>query len=94
LLTSAEKRALKARGNRLAVRVILSERELTDAAVEHVRTAFGRDDLLKVRVNTKDREICASILSQLAQRVPCEIVQRVGRAALLYRAPHGEIADR
>ena len=94
MLTSAEKRELKARGNRLDARVTLSERDLSDTAIDHVRRAFGHGDLLKVRVNTRDREICAVVVTKLAERVPCEIVQRVGRVALLYRTPLANPADR
>ena len=42
-------------------------------------------DLLKVRISTDDREECDRVAEELAARLPCQLVQRVGRVALLFR---------
>jgi RNA-binding protein len=85
-LSSRERRALAARGNRLKASVIIRADELSDATVAHVRNAFGEKELLKIRINTDDREECSRVAVELAARVPCELVQRIGRVALLYRS--------
>ena len=85
LLSSGERRALAARGNRLKANVIVRADELSETTVAHVRTAFGKRDLIKVRISSDDREECARAAEELAERIPCELVQRVGRVALLYR---------
>jgi RNA-binding protein len=95
VLSSAEKRELATRGHHLKAHVNVGGGELSDAAVEHVRKAFGDKDLLKVRVSTDDRDECTTTARQLAERVPCELVRVMGRVALLYRAgaegdPNGE----
>lgn len=84
-LSSKERRELAAKGNRLKARVIIGGDELSDASVAHVRQAFGAQTLLKVRISTDDRERCAQVAQGLAERIPCELVGRVGRVALLYR---------
>jgi len=84
-LSSAERRTLAARGNRLKAHVIIRAEELSDAAVAHVRQAFGTSELLKVRISTDDRAACDRAALRLGALVPCEIVQRVGRVVLLYR---------
>ncbi len=84
-LTSGQRRALKARGNRIKASVTISAEDLSEAAVEHVRRAFARRDLIKVRLVTDDRELCDRAAAELARRVPCHLVQRIGRVALLYR---------
>ena len=84
-LSSRERRALAARGNRLKANVAIQAGELSDATVEHVRRAFGRNELIKVRISTDDREECSQAARELAERIPCALVQRVGRVALLYR---------
>lgn len=86
MLSSGEKRALATKGHHLKARVSIAGGELSDAAVEHVRKAFGDKDLLKIRISTDDRDECATTALLLAERVPCELVQVVGRVALLYRA--------
>ena len=85
-LSSGQRRELAAQGNRLKANIILRADELADSAIEHVRRAFGERELIKVRFSTDDRDECKQAAEALAQRVPCEVVQRVGRVALLYRA--------
>ena len=84
-LTAKDRRRLAADGHRLDPRVTLAEADVSDNVVAQVDAFLRREPWLKVRVNTKDREICAAILSQLTERVSCEVVQRIGRVALLYR---------
>jgi RNA-binding protein len=86
-LSSAERRALAAQGHRLKAHVIIRADELSDAVLAHVRRAFGERELLKVRISADDREQCLRAAQELAERIPCELVQRVGRVALLYRPP-------
>lgn len=84
-LSSTQRRALAARGNRLKVCVIIGAGELSEATVTHVRQALTGKELIKVRISTDDRQECARAALELAERIPCELVQRVGRVALLYR---------
>jgi RNA-binding protein len=77
---------LAAKGNRLKASVIVRAGELSDSAVDHVRNAFGEHELIKVRFSTNDRNECIQAANGLAERIPCELVQRVGRVALLYRS--------
>ncbi len=83
-LTSAQRRALAARGNRIKASVTIAD-TLSDSVVAHVRKAFGKRDLIKVRIATEDREVFAQTAAELAERIPCVLVQRIGRIALLYR---------
>lgn len=91
-LTSAQRRALAASGHALTPALTLGETDVSDSAIEHVRRQFGAHELIKVRVNTRDRHVFATVIEQVAAKAPCEIVQRVGRVALLYRPapPSGE----
>lgn len=84
-LSSGERRTLAAKGNRLKAQVIIRAGQLSEAMVAHVRQAFGQKELIKVRLSTDDRQECARAAEELAQRIPCELVQRVGRVVLLYR---------
>jgi RNA-binding protein len=87
-LTPKQRRQLAATGHRLKPSIVLGEQDVTDAVTEHVRRAFDSAELVKIRVSTKDRDVCAAVVSQIVRRVPCEVVQRVGRVALLYRKTH------
>ncbi len=84
-LDARQRKQLAARGNRLSAGLTLGEAELSDRAVDHIRRSFARTDLLKVRINVDDRDLFALLCEDLAARVPCELVQRIGRVALLFR---------
>lgn len=84
-LDARHRKQLAARGNRLSAGLTLGDAELSERAVDHVRRSFAHTDLLKVRINVDDRELFALLCEDLAARVPCELVQRIGRVALLFR---------
>lgn len=86
-LTPKQRKQLSARGHHLNPAVTLGEAEPLDSAIDHVRQQFQHTDLLKVRVNTKDRAIFAAIIDDLVERIPCQLVRRIGRVALLYCPP-------
>jgi putative YhbY family RNA-binding protein len=86
-LTSKERQALVAESHRLKPAVTLAAGEVTQSVVAHVQAAFTGRALIKVRINADLGEECDATAAALAQQVPCEIVKRIGRVVLLYRAP-------
>lgn len=86
-LDPTQRSALLASANRLKAAVTIGATEPNGAAIAHVRQAFRKHELLKVRISTDDRDVCRQVAAALAERVPCELVQVVGRVAILYRAP-------
>jgi RNA-binding protein YhbY len=79
------RRELIKRGHGLKVEISLSAVEISDAAIEHVRTFLAGRDLGKVRIRADSAVECEAAAADLAQRVPCEVVARVGRVVLLHR---------
>lgn len=86
-LSSQQRHDLMARGHRLKATITVAGELPSQSAVDHVRRTFSGRDLFKVRVNTEDRDTCDRVGAALAEAVPCELVQRIGRVLLLYRAP-------
>ncbi|MEP0847370.1 MAG: YhbY family RNA-binding protein [Phycisphaerae bacterium] len=85
-LSSNDRRRLAALGNRLKATVSVAGGEVSDAVVAHLRQALRASPLVKVRVNTDDRGTIWPVAERIAERVPCEVVQRIGRVLLLHRA--------
>lgn len=79
------RRRLVADANKLKACAALSADKISDGVVEHVRRCFGEQELIKVRIHAGDRAECEASASRLAERIPCEVVQRVGRTVTLYR---------
>jgi RNA-binding protein YhbY len=89
-MNSKQRRELLAAANRLDARVAISPGEISDDVVAHVRSALGRSSLIKVRIQTRDREECDATAHALAARCSLELVQVVGRVAVLHApAPAG-----
>ena len=85
-LSSQQRRDLFGQGHLLKPVATLAAGELSEGAVAHVRATFAGRELIKVRVNADSSAECDVLGEQLARRVPCEVVRRVGRILLLYRA--------
>ncbi len=86
-LPSKLRQSLLARAHQLKAAISVPADGITDAIAAHVRAAFARSDLLKVRIHADSGAETDAAAAELCARVPCELVKRIGRVALLYRAP-------
>ena len=85
LLTASQRRELAAQANRLSAQVVVSAGPVGDAVAAHVIRAFGKGELLKVRINTSDRDEAQATADALAQHIGGEIVKRLGFVVVLFR---------
>lgn len=92
MLTSKQRRELLARANRLSAGITVHAGDATAGAIDHVRQALVKHELLKVRVQTDDADECEATGRQLADAIPCEWVGRVGRVVILFQ-PHDPSDD-
>ena len=83
--TGRDRRTLTGRGHRLKARIMVGRRGATDAVLAEVRRALTNTDLLKVRIDADSPAETDGLADDIASRVPCHLIQRVGRVALLYR---------
>lgn len=83
-LTPKQRQALVAASHRLKPAVTVGAGNVSDSAVAQVRAAFAGHELIKIRVNADDGPVCDATATDLVQRVPCEVVKRIGRVVLLY----------
>ncbi|MBN2448555.1 MAG: YhbY family RNA-binding protein [Phycisphaerae bacterium] len=81
------RRELTARSHHLKTMLTVAHDGITDQIVAHVRQSLARHDLIKVRVSATTAAESDAAAAQLAERVPCELVRRVGRVVLLYSPP-------
>ena len=84
--TKADRRGLLKRGHTLKAHLAVGRGGLTDAFILQVRGVFDHADLIKVRLEADDADESDLLADELAKRIPCHLVQRVGRVAILYRA--------
>ena len=84
-LSSAARRDLKARAQRLEASVKLGHAGVTDALLQSLDTALSAHGLVKVRFGDfKDEK--KTLAPQIAEKTGSQLIQRVGHVAVYFRA--------
>ena len=85
MLTSPEKRALKARAHALKPVVIVGQQGVTPGVLAAVGEALDVHELIKVRLPASEKPAQAARIQQLAQDLAAEVIGFIGRVLILYR---------
>ena len=93
MLTSAQRKALKAQAHRLEPVVTIGGKGLTDAVVREIDFALKSHELLKVRAGAMDRHERAAAFDAICARTGAEPVQHVGKVFVIYRKKPEASAD-
>lgn len=92
-LSAKQRRSLLAASHPLKPLMAVGAEGLSEAAVGHIRQCFTGRALVKVRVQADDAPTCDALAAEIVQRVPCELVRRVGRVLILYQPPAATLTD-
>jgi RNA-binding protein len=84
-LSSAERRALRARAHELDPVVMIGDAGLTDAVLAEADRALGAHGLIKVRIFGDDRDARQSMAALLEARTGSALVQAIGKLVVLWR---------
>jgi RNA-binding protein len=85
MLTSSERRTLKARAHKLEPVVIIGAKGLTDEVVAEIDRALKAHELIKVRAAAAERGDRGSLVEEICGRTGAEQVQNVGKIFVLFR---------
>jgi RNA-binding protein len=85
-LTGKQRRYLRALGQALAATLHVGHEGVTDAVVSQAIAQLAAHELIKVRVSENAPESRHDVAASLSERAGAELVQVLGRTALLYRA--------
>jgi RNA-binding protein len=85
MLTSADRKALKARAHNLDPIVMIGAKGVTDEVVKEVDLALKAHELIKVRAPSMEREAREVAFQALCERTGAEAVQAIGKIFILYR---------
>lgn len=83
--SQSERRDMIRRGHQLHAQTTLGRQGVTDAFVTQLDRTMRKCDLIKVRVEAESGPDATTLAETLAQRIGGQLVQRVGRVALIYR---------
>ncbi len=84
-LTAAQRKHLKALAHKRKPVVLVGNAGVTDAVIKETERAIERHELLKVRLPAIERDERSEMAQKLGDAVGAELVQEIGRVAVLYR---------
>ena len=90
MLTSAERKALKAKAHKLDPVVHIGAKGLTDEVIAEIDRALRAHELIKVRAGTMERDARDSAFDSICERTGAEAVQQVGKVFVLFRKKNDE----
>ena len=84
-LSSSARRALRAAAHHLEPVVMIGQHGLTPAVLHEIDLALTAHALIKVRVQSDERETREAFLAEICQKMACESVQHLGKLLVLWR---------
>lgn len=79
-------KAFRGIGHNLKPIVTISENGLTEGVQLELERALNDHELIKVKVSCSDREQKQALIKEIVSTCGCELVQTIGKIALIYRA--------
>jgi RNA-binding protein len=89
MLTSSQRKALKARAHKLEPVVQIGAKGLTDDVVAEIERALKAHELIKVRAGGLERDARDEALSSIREKTGADTVQQVGKVFVLFRKNDG-----
>lgn len=90
-LSNSERSSLRARANRLKCTINVGREGVSEPIVRMIRLAFGKNDLIKIRIHSESTGEADTIAKDLAAAVPCELVGRTGFVAVLHKTSEAQV---
>ena len=84
-LTQEQKKQYKSIGHHLKPVLTVADNGLTEGDLAELERALGDHELIKIKVNILDRESRLEAIAELCKAGKAELVQVIGKMALLYR---------
>ena len=84
-LSQAQKKAFRSIGHHLNPVVTVSENGISEGVLAELERALSDHELIKVKLAVPERDDRAAILDELVATSRAELVQKIGKMALLYR---------
>ena len=84
-LSIQERKRLRQIGHALNPVVMIGDKGLSESVVEELHRALNDHELIKVKVGGEDRVARAVLITEIADNTSSEVVQTIGKIALLYK---------
>lgn len=84
-LSPDRKKQYRTLGHNLNPVVTVAGNGLSETVLEELNRALDDHELIKVKLMIADRELRKELITELAQKTKAEIVQEIGKVALVFR---------
>ncbi|TBU97906.1 ribosome assembly RNA-binding protein YhbY [Stutzerimonas kirkiae] len=84
-LNNEQKKHYKSIGHHLKPVLIIAENGLSEGVLAELERALNDHELIKVQLRLNEREDRQAVIAQLCASAGCELVQSIGKVALVYR---------
>jgi RNA-binding protein len=84
-LTQEQKKQYKSIGHDLKPVLIVAGNGLTEGVLAELERALSDHELIKIKINLNEREERAEVIAELCKAGRAELVQTIGKMALIYR---------
>ncbi len=85
-ISSAQRKEYRTLGHKLNPIVTVAGNGLSEGVQDELQRALEDHELIKIKLAILDRDIRKQAVQEICQLCRCEIVQEIGKVALLYRA--------
>jgi RNA-binding protein len=89
-LTPKAKQHLKAKAHKLKPVILIGSNGLTDAVNKEIDRALHDHELIKIRIQTNDRDLRRELFNQICEVNQAELVQIIGGIGVVYRVNTSE----
>ncbi|MFP6806029.1 MAG: YhbY family RNA-binding protein [Pseudomonadales bacterium] len=86
MLTQKDRKRFRSIGHHLSPVVTISGNGLSDSVSAELSRAIDDHELIKIKVLTGDREERKQTLAAIAEKLEVEVIQAIGKIALIYKA--------
>jgi len=84
-LTPKTRQQLKAKAHKLKPIILIGNNGLTAAVNKEIDRALQDHELIKIRIQTNDRDFRRALFTQITQENQAELVQIIGNIGVVYR---------
>ena len=84
-LTNEQKKQYKCIGHHLKTVLIVADNGLTECVQAELERALNDHELIKIQFRLAEREDRRALMEELCKLGKCELVQAIGKMALVYR---------
>jgi RNA-binding protein len=85
-LSSDQKKRFRTIAHHLKPVVIIAEKGISEGVMAELERALEDHELIKLKINVAEREDKQLIIGEVVEKTHAELVQTIGKVAVLYRA--------